>query len=164
MVEFGCAKSYHQQRVDSMVITQRNIQEAVEKAVRFLLKNDLFLLSNDSDEWSISHKFAEHLQQEFLDWHVDVEYNRDKDQVKTLDKEKIRPDIIVHIRNTDSNLLVIEVKKSNNLGSVELDRERLKKFTSRQGKHKYQFGLLVTFYVGNEYQKTPVYEYYQKEE
>lgn len=147
-----------------MGITKENVKEVIEKGVRFVLKNDLFLLSNDSDEWTISHKFAEYLQQGFPDWHVDVEYNRDKDQVKTLDEERVRPDIIVHIRNTDSNLLIIEVKKSNNLETVKSDRERLKKFTSPQRKYRYQFGLLVIFYVGDEYQKVPLFEYYQKGE
>jgi len=147
-----------------MISTQQLVISKTEKAVRLLLKNDLFLLMNDSDEWAITHKFAEYLQQEFPDWHVDVEYNRDKDQVKTLDEKKVRPDIIVHIRNTDSNLLVIEVKKSNNLENVDLDRKRLEKFTSLQGKYRYQLGLFVMFYVGNEYQKAPVFEYYEKGE
>jgi len=141
---------------------KKTVKEKVEKTVRLLLRNDLFLLKNDSDEWTISHKLAEYLQQEFLDWHVDVEYNRDKDQVKTLDGERVRPDIVVHIRNTDSNLLVIEVKKSSNLENVDLDRKRLEKFTSLQGKYRYQVGLSVIFYVGNECQKAPVFEYYEK--
>jgi len=140
------------------------IKEKIERAVRLLRRNDLFLLVNDSDEWAISHKLAEYLQKEFLDWHVDVEYNRDKDQIKTLDEEKVRPDIIVHIRNTDSNLLVVEVKKSNNLDYVYLDKERLKKFTSLEGKYKYNIGLLAIFYVANESHKEPIRQYYEKGE
>jgi len=140
------------------------IKEKIEKAVRLLLRNDLFLLANDSDEWTISHKLAEYIQQGFLDWHVDVEYNRDKDQVKTLDEENVRPDIIVHIRNTDSNLLVIEVKKSNNPENTNLDRKRLEKFTSLTGKYRYELGLLAIFYVGKDYQKAPIFEYYENGE
>jgi hypothetical protein len=141
-----------------------SIEEMLERAVRMVLRNDLFLLVNDSDEWAISHKLAEYLQKEFPDWHVDVEYNRDKDQVKMLDEERVRPDIVIHIRNTDNNLLVIEVKKSNNLEGVESDVKRLKRFTSPEGKYKYQFGLLAVFNVGNEYQKSPILEYYEKGE
>ena len=143
---------------------KKPIKEKIEKAVRLLLRNDLFLLANDSDEWTISHKLAEYIQQGFPDWHVDVEYNRDKDQVKTLDEEKVRPDIIVHIRNTDSNLLVIEVKKFNNPENTNLDRKRLEKFTSLEGKYRYELGLLAIFYVGNDYQKVPIFEYYENGE
>jgi len=148
----------------SMRTEKKPIKEKIEKAVRLLLRNDLFLLANDSDEWTISHKLAEYIQQGFPDWHVDVEYNRDKDQVKTLDEEKVRPDIIVHIRNTDSNLLVIEVKKFNNPENTNLDRKRLEKFTSLEGKYRYELGLLAIFYVGNDYQKVPIFEYYENGE
>ena len=137
------------------------IKEKIGVAITALLKNDLFLLRNDSDEWSISHKFAEYLQRQFPDWHVDVEYNRDKDQVKVLGDENVRPDIIVHIRDTDSNLLVIEVKKSNNLDLIDDDRKRLRLFTSQKEKYRYQFGALVIFYVAAEYQKPPMIELFQ---
>ena len=140
------------------------IRESIETATRTLLKNDLFLLANNSDEWSISHKFAEYLQHQFQDWHVDVEYNRDKDQVKELDEENVRPDIIVHIRDTSNNLLVVEIKKSNNLEWLDRDRRRLCKFTSLTGRYKYRFGALIVFHVAGEYQKLPVMELYQKGE
>jgi predicted PhzF superfamily epimerase YddE/YHI9 len=138
------------------------IKEKIERAIRTLLKNDLFLLINDLDELTISHKLAEYLQQEFPDWHVDVEYNRDKEQLKRLEGELFRPDIIVHIRDTNNNLLAVEVKKSNNLETLHVDKDRLKKLTSSKGKYEYKYGLLVIFYVGDKYQKTPCLEYYQK--
>lgn len=138
------------------------IKEKIERAIRTLLKNDLFLLINDLDELTISHKLAEYLQQEFPDWHVDVEYNRDKEQLKRLEGELFRPDIIVHIRDTNNNLLAVEVKKSNNLETLHVDKDRLKKLTSSKGKYKYKYGLLVIFYVGDKYQKTPCLEYHQK--
>jgi low affinity Fe/Cu permease len=146
-----------------MSFEKETIKEKVGKTIGLLLKNDLFLLKNNSDELTISHRLAEYLQQEFPDWHVDTEYNRDKDQVKKLDEEIVRPDINVHVRNTDNNLLVIEVKKSNNLEYVDRDRIRLKKFTSPFGKYKYHLGLLVIFFVANDHQKTPSLEYFEKE-
>lgn len=145
-----------------MKCIEKPIKEKIERAIRALLKNDLFLLINDLDEWAISHKLAEYLQQEFPDWHVDVEYNRDKEQLKRLEGELFRPDIIVHIRDTNNNLLAVEVKKSNNLETLHVDKDRLKKLTSSKGKYEYKYGLLVIFYVGDNYQKTPCLEYYQK--
>jgi hypothetical protein len=131
------------------------------KAINLVLKNDQFLLINNSDEWAISHKFAEYIQQQFPEFHVDVEYNREKDQVKTLNGERIRPDIIVHIRNTDVNLIAIEVKKSNNIGEMDEVRERLKNLTDSNGKFQYQLGLFAVFYVKDEASKYPFLEYYQ---
>ena len=137
------------------------IKEKIDTAIRTLLKNDLFLLRNNSDEWSISHKFAEYLQQRFSDWHVDVEYNRDKDRIKELNEKDVRPDIIVHIRDTDNNLLVIETKKSNNLKKINEDRKRLSKFTSLKGKYRYKLGALVIFYVAEDCRKLPSVELFQ---
>jgi len=145
-----------------MKCIEKPIKEKIERAIRTLLKNDLFLLINNLDEWTISHKLAEYLQQEFPDWHVDVEYNRNKEQLKRLEEELFRPDIIVHIRNTNNNLLAVEIKKSNNLETLRVDKDRLKKLTSPKGKYKYKYGLLVIFYVGDKYQKIPCLEYYQK--
>jgi len=146
-----------------MSFDNKIIKEKTEKTVRLLLHNDLFLLKNNTDELTITHRLAMYLQKEFPNWHVDTEYNRDKDQVKKLDEEVVRPDINVHIRNTANNLLVIEVKKSDNLEQVERDRTRLKKFTSPSGKYRYQLGLLVVFYVANDHQKTPSFEYFERD-
>jgi len=138
------------------------IKEKIEKAIRMLLKNDLFLLKTNADEWAISHQYAGYLQNQFVEWHVDVEYNRDKDKIKEWKNKPIRPDIIVHIRDTDNNLLVIENKKSDNLETIDADVERLRWFTSPEEKFKYQFGALVIFHVGKDYQKLPQVTYFQK--
>jgi hypothetical protein len=140
----------------------RFIKESIQSAIRHLLKNDLFLLVNNVDEWAITHKFAIYLEPYFSDWHVDVEYNRDKDEIKRDNGKDVRPDIIVHIRGTDNNILVIEIKKSNNLHSINADKERLCRFTSQRGKYKYLFGSLVIFYVAEDCRKQPVVEFFQK--
>lgn len=144
-----------------MSINEPLIREKIDRAIQAVLKNDLFLLMNNSDEWSISHKLAEYLQQEFPEWHVDLEYNRDKDQVKEIKGKKIRPDIIVHLRNTGNNLLVVEIKKSSNLDNLEDDRDRLRKFTAPKGKFRYRLGLLVIFYVSEQYPNAPMFEFFR---
>lgn len=137
------------------------IKEKTERAVRILLKNDIFLLQNKADEITISHKLAEYLQQDFVDWHVDCEYNRNREQIKELEDARVRPDIIVHIRNTKNNLLIVEIKKSNTTDDINSDKERLKNFTS-PGEYEYQFGLFILFYVGIEFEKAPEIEYYKE--
>ena len=73
-----------------------------------------------------------------------------------------RPDIIVHKRNTKANLLVVEIKKSNTHEDINLDKDRLKKFTSEEKKYKYRLGLFIMFYVGTEFRKPPDIVWYKK--
>lgn len=146
------------------------IKEKVNNAVNLLLKNDLFLLDKNVNERSISHKLAEYLQQQFPEYRVDCEYNRmrgensDEDfldyvtktlvleikDIKTDDVEAktVYPDIIVHHRGTNNNLLVIEVKKKDNNASKAFDIKKLKGFIKeRLG---YTFGLYIEFETNGE--------------
>ena len=114
------------------------------------------LLEVKANERSMTHKLAECLQNEFgNNWDVDCEYNRKSYDPKRLsltpepilsDDENattVYPDIIVHRRLTQDNLLVIEAKKVE-LGTdnTEHDREKLRAFLSQLG---YKFAVLVKF-------------------
>lgn len=137
--------------------TWSEVETKVRNAIEHLVYRDRFLLENDVNERSISHKLAAYLQIEFGDeWDVDCEYNRNHDITKRLiippndDKVKIDdttartvfPDIIVHRRNSDDNLLVIEVKK----GKSDLERRDfdLRKLRAFQGKnYHYLYALYL---------------------
>jgi hypothetical protein len=118
--------------------------------IDILYKNDLLLIENNVSERSISHKLAEYLQDEFPDWNVDCEYNRMYDQIKVLEgiqecseqrsTDRIYPDIIVHERNTDKNLVVIEIKININ---DCCDIKKLEKLTLRTGKFSYKVGYFI---------------------
>jgi hypothetical protein len=94
------------------------------------------------NERSITHYLAIYLKQEFADWDVDVEYNRNLGFIKRVrldppqpsaddtDAVTVYPDVIVHKRDTTSNLLVVEVKKAGR-GGIEFDLRKLKAFTDR---------------------------------
>src|SRR2546427_8109761 len=96
------------------------IKKRVEVGLGILSRNDFFLLEHRVNERSVSHKLAEYLQRQFPDWNVDCEYNKKGLSTKELDTirecdeqrttDRVFPDIIIHRRNTDDNLLVIEVK------------------------------------------------------
>ncbi|WGI17950.1 hypothetical protein [Methanonatronarchaeum sp. AMET-Sl] len=120
--------------------------QKIGNALQNLFKNDEFLLKEDANERTITHKLASHLQKEFQKYTVDVEYNRMKnrenDERTTKKIERIKqqtekqedcwgkikpedtnaktiyPDIIVHQRNTNNNLIAIEIKKSNNSDKI----------------------------------------------
>jgi len=115
-----------------------------------LFKNDAFLLESGVHERSVSHKLAEYLQQQFQGWHVDCEYNRHGLGVKMLPREcegehreYVYPDVVVHHRNTDDNLLVIEIKPRKNKAVDECDNAKLTAFTNQGGDYKYRLGLFI---------------------
>ena len=122
------------------------------------------------NERSITHKFAEYLQQEFPDYNVDCEYNRHGFDKKILeipkneypswdDKEAktVYPDIVIHKRKTNSdNLVVIEVKKSNSSQSLrKFDEKKLQVFTNKtygcssEMHYCYDYGLFIEFDLEN---------------
>jgi len=131
------------------------IDASVTLALRLLLKYDVFLLEHAAHERSITHKLAEYLQQELSSYHVDCEYSRHGIETKRLprhcndtDMDRVYPDIVVHLRGTDDdNLLVIEAKPAWNpdVGVPECDRIKLEEFTKPTGEYRYQFGLFIGF-------------------
>lgn len=127
------------------------VKNFVKSAIEKLKINDAELLDINVNERSISHKLAEYLQQEFTGWHVDCKYNRKMRDRKTLnvrynnvtdhdiEAKTVFPDIIVHHRQTDENLLVIEMKKNGI--DTNKDEAKLKAFTGPE--YVYRFGLLL---------------------
>jgi hypothetical protein len=140
-------------------LTKDAVGERLTRALDRLLREDLFLLQSDVNERSISHKLAEYLQLEFSGWHVDCEYNRQGHDPKRLDLKvhwtstddpqarTVYPDIIVHHRNSDENLLVIEIKKSTNPDRGDFDREKLAAFISQLG---YRYGAFIVIGTNTE--------------
>ena len=113
-------------------------------------------MRHDLNERTISHKFAEALQDQFPGWHVDCEYNRNHDLAKILDipvtqqttsvydtkGRTVYPDIIIHCRGSNKyNLLVIEIKKSMNPDGGILDRQKLEAFLRKP--YRYKHGLFI---------------------
>ena len=119
----------------------KEIFQRFEESLTEFLKADHILLEINANERAISHKLAEHIQNQFPEWNVDCEYNRVKYDLKRVNGKLVNPDIIVHHRKTPDNLLVVEVKKSNNKISILKDIERLKNFT--KDNLVYKAGILV---------------------
>lgn len=129
------------------------IKRYVQDSIDMLYRKDSFLLENDTNERSITHKLAGYLENYFPKWDVDCEYNRIRGEVKRLPPESVAsddtkavtvfPDIIVHKRNTGENLLVIEVKKaSNNKDDAKLkDLKKLRQF--KQDPYNYLFAIFL---------------------
>lgn len=130
--------------------SQIEIEQKVCLAVALLRKNDSFLLENAAHERSITHKLAEYLQLQFPEYHVDCEYNLDGVETKKLprecngkNEEKVFPDIVIHLRGTNNNLLVIEAKPYPGLDKC--DQKKIELFTSKSERYQYKFGLAIGF-------------------
>jgi hypothetical protein len=133
------------------------VRQKVLRAIDHLLESDAYLLKVDVNERSITHWLAVYLQEQFEGWHVDCEYNRQRDDVKRLlygceillseapsvydtDAKTVYPDIIVHRRGRDDNLLVVEAKKVSSNTDDRFDHEKLFLYRDQLG---YRYGLFL---------------------
>jgi hypothetical protein len=113
------------------------------------------LLEEDVSEQAISSRLARKFELVSHGWNVDCEYNRDQGTIKTLkytlsengdiEKRNVVPDIIVHHRRTNDNLLAIEVKKVGNRENRFKDEAKLKAFREQLG---YKYTLFVDLKTG----------------
>jgi hypothetical protein len=123
-----------------------------------LLEKDGQLLRIDVNERSIVHRFALYLQQKMPSLHVDCEYNRDGVDPKHIEHfyldpssedteaKTVFPDVIAHIRGTDKNYLVIELKKSTNRVSRDVDFAKLRGYKRDLG---YKHALFIELLAGD---------------
>ncbi len=136
------------------------VRDKIFRSYLRVLSNDAYLLRADANERSITHWLAIYLLQEFPEFNVDCEYNRKGLDVKRLpsfgiDPRTIQelginlyPDIIVHHRGTENNLLAIEAKPSSKNAPCNKPEER--KCACDRCKlraYKADLGYLHAFYV-----------------
>jgi hypothetical protein len=145
-------------------LTANQVKQKVRAAFELLIRKDAHLLKIDVNERSITHRLALHLQDAFKGWDVDCEYNRNRSDTKKLiigdgvripveaiqtDDEQgktVYPDIIVHHRGTDENLLVVEVKKTTNHVPKGFDLNKLQEYKRQLG---YTHALFLSFVTGS---------------
>lgn len=156
-------------------VTRKLVEETVVAAIQmFFDSEDLSLLKFDANERSISHRLAIHLERAIADrpeWgkglHIDCEYNRDVENPDPPYSKKLQlpqrhdisnedteattvfPDIIVHRRNSVTNLLVVEIKKEGS-GSLAKAFDLEKKLPAYLNQLGYRFGVFVALGVGTE--------------
>ena len=106
------------------------LMDIFEKAKEKFLKEEKEIIEINVNERTLSARLMFHLQtlllneiyqENYKEYSVDCEYNRRKEIVKILPKEyrelekkdkQIYPDIIFHQRNSEKNLMIIEMKKT----------------------------------------------------
>jgi hypothetical protein len=126
------------------------IEGIIDKTIKKFLEYDHQLLQLCVDERASTHRIACYLEDIFNNgWHIDCEYNRKGRNPKRQNGGLVRPDIIVHRRDTCDNLLCIEAKKSGEI--LADDRRKLREFTNEKGEYRYQFGLLLLISLEEPY-------------
>lgn len=145
------------------------IKSRVARCIERLKDHDACLLEHGHEQ-SATHRLAMYMQDEFPGWHVDVEYNRDLGAPKRINyspdghtlpaEHKIRPDIIVHQRDTRRNLLIVEAKRQGQPAAGDV--QKLKRATEPDGELGYVYGAFIElaappepcklrwFHLGNE--------------
>lgn len=131
------------------------LKEIVKNALVSLIRYDHKLIENQTKEECINHRLACYIQcelkkKELNDQTVDVEYNKYKKESKELeDNTPIRPDIIVHTRESGNkkNLIVIEAKKQY---SSAKDKNKVVGLVT-QRKYQYSLGVVISYQPTRNY-------------
>jgi len=142
-------------------VDKERVFGSLRSALMHLQRNYGYLLENDLNERTITHKLAEYLRPMFPELEVDCEYNRDGHDPKRVNLEdrpveewgagsNVYPDIIVHHRGDNlHNVLIVEAKKARRLGGQVDDHDRTK-IEAFARELQYSFGAAVTLRIGEE--------------
>lgn len=141
-------------------------------ALKEFLRKDSLLLELDVREEALSHRVAFYLEQALEEKKYDLsfdsetieslvtdcEYDKHLDVKKTLHgliekypkkpTKEIRPDIVLHKRNSNTNLIVIEIKKKKSRNK-QYAKDKALAFV--ESSYKYKFGIYLEFNTGTNY-------------
>ena len=148
------------------------LMDIFEKVKEKFLKYEKEIIRIDVNERTLSARLMFHLQtlllneiyqENYKEYSVDCEYNRINEieykilkvceyieKTKNFEEvnKKVYPDIIVHKRNENNNLIVIEMKKVNSyIKKKENDKNRLKAMTNPRKLNNFNYILGVYFEV-----------------
>jgi hypothetical protein len=129
---------------------ERVLKRRLRAALAMLFARDGRLLEYAAGERAVAAKLAAYLALLFRHYDVDVEYNRQDLDPKTLDlpapcrgggRRRVYPDVIVHRRGHDrANLLVVELKKETNREPRTRDRAKI---AAMKRKFGYKWGVSI---------------------
>lgn len=139
---------------------KKHIKQFIRKALMMLVQNDKGLITRRVREECINHRLACHLEyllrkcrDSFHGYTVDLEYNKNRSEPKKVmiddssNSKSIRPDIIVHERETNThNLIAFEIKKDYTRNG---DLEKIKGLM--RDPYKYSYGCLISYLPERKY-------------
>ncbi len=142
------------------------LKKLLKKAVERCYYDDKFLIEQNMERPAVARIFY-YMQNlidydeefsEFREYNLDVEYNKKGRGQKVTDNREngSAPDIILHIRQENVNLLVVEFKSHKNYKKTTDDRLKLIDFTKLGQGYEYKLGVFVKLYY-----KGPKLSYYE---
>ncbi len=140
-----------------MKLTHEQIEQLktiIKTSLDKLYQNDIELIQKGGMEQSVSFRFGIYLFEQYqqIEWlrhyHFDMEYNKSGQKQKEIPRRKkgVRPDLIIHTRDSnDTNVLIIEIKGwwNNDEESRNKDKIKLEDFVQQDGKYKYGLGVFL---------------------
>jgi len=166
-------------------VKHNEIEAIIDNAIKELVVKDSQILLNDGSENNIEGNLYKYLSQPFNEHGLDVDNqystmiennqcvtkkinilrdNLTEDQIpkNTANIEdyilkKVTPDIIVHKRNTNLNLLVLELKKSTNKNKAAKNYDKIKLVEYTRGYLHYEYGALIEIKCGKDFDKNDPY-------
>ena len=162
----------------------RTIIDKINTAIKKFIASEKDILVRKLNERTLSNRLTDYLRPLFNDYNVESEYNGDMDKPNdrkaleiarnkiieigykpnTKNNYKITPDIIIHIRNTNTqNLVVIEVKKDiSPKNDKSFDLIKLQHLTiNYEGNHyNYRIGIAIILGTGKKAGEMEIF-YYQ---
>lgn len=137
-------------------MTTSDLKKIVINSLKNLCEKDLILIEKSLKEECINHRLALYIENnktdhpELTNIDVDLEYNKyEHDHKKMMNQTPIRPDILVHKRESgnSSNHIAIETKKSY---SSQHDKKKIKHLVN-SGVFDYTLGCVISFQPEKEY-------------
>ena len=127
---------------------QQLLYQLINQSLDDLYRNDEYLISHKASERDLTFHFTTYFKDHMrttsiAQYNVDYEYNRDGDDSKQIDGDKVYPDFIVHRRGSnEDNLLIIEFKTWWNPNNTN-DIEKLKNMMNEQYRYKYKYAYSI---------------------
>lgn len=127
---------------------QQLLYQLINQSLDDLYLNDEYLISHKASERDLTFHFTTYFKDHMrttsiAQYNVDCEYNRDGNDSKQIDGDKVYPDFIVHRRGSnEDNLLIIEFKTWWNPNNTN-DIEKLKNMMSEQYRYKYKYAYSI---------------------
>ncbi len=124
-----------------------NYKQIISDALKNVVSEPYYEVVHSMHEVALCHRLAVHLENsdKFTGYSIDCEYNRDEQATKrNLEREIFRPDIIVHIRGSnENNLIMIEAKKDTCRSEEQAaEKKRLRRNANKYG---YKYAFMVVF-------------------
>lgn len=128
----------------------------IEAGLEALCVNESYIISNDTNERTLTHHLARYLEEYFSGYSIDCEYNRNGNMPKRLIEpmasaatvldlsgKTVFPDIVIHKRGAPpegENYIIIEAKKEGI--NYEDDIEKLILYKNQLG-YKHSFMVII---------------------